>query len=325
MKIPASVRKIYEDQLERYTKLQEVADKLLKSRLEKGWHFESRVKTVESFTLKAESGRIPDLSQVEDFYASTIVVRNGSQIKDAERIVRSLFAVDSRRPKSDTETHKQPDSFPFDDLRLYVRWVDDPVGPPSELAGVLFEVQVKTFLQHAWSIATHDLIYKTDEVSWSRMRIAYQIKAMLEHAELSIQEAANLSGSGALAKSDVQTQKIQSYLHLLTELWEKEQLPNDLRRLAENIIFLAKSVSIDADQLRDLLIQEREEGRGPLTMNLSPYGVIVQTLLNREFDKLSSALARDDARIRILIPEEIDLPPSADVSLWRSAIFVPSP
>ena len=62
-------------------------------------------------------------------------------------------------------------------------------------------MQVKTFLQHAWGIATHDLIYKTDDVSWSRQRIAYQIKAMLEHAEMSIQEAGRLAEAVALSKT----------------------------------------------------------------------------------------------------------------------------
>src|SRR6185295_542993 len=76
--------------------------------------------------------------------------------------------------------------FSFDDLRLYTKWKPDVTLPTPTFAGVVFELQIKTFLQHAWSIATHDLIYKTDSISWPKERVAFEIKAMLEHAENAI-------------------------------------------------------------------------------------------------------------------------------------------
>ena len=109
--------------------------------------------------------------------------------------------------------------------------------------------------EHAWSIATHDLIYKVDEANWSKMRIAYQIKAMLEHAEISIQEAAKLSESSALAKTDRWTASLKTFITLITGLWAKEDLPANVRGLAENVMGLAHFVGLDASALGGLLYE----------------------------------------------------------------------
>ncbi len=322
MKVPASIRNLYDDQCEAGEKLKTLVDALMQPRLNDRWHYESRIKTLENFALKIESGRVRKLHALEDFFAATVVVRNASEIAAAETIAMNLFDHSERRPPVDTETHKSPDAFPFDDLRLYVRWKDDPALPPSRLHGTLFEIQIKTFLQHAWSIATHDLIYKSDEANWSKMRIAYQIKAMLEHAEVSIQESASLAECSTLAKTDRKTASLKTFIFLLGDLWQKEDLPANVRRLAENIMHLAELVKIDANELRRLLEQEREQGRGPLTLNLTPYGSVLQTLLARKRAELSDALSRKQRHL-VIIPRELELPEGVDTTAWgEAAVFV---
>src|SRR5437870_9901237 len=118
MKIPASIRRLYDDQDRICGRLKERVDALVRPRLHEKWHYESRTKTVESFTLKIESGRFGDPSALEDFFAATIVVRNGAEIAEAERLVTELFSFQSRRPEKDDATKKAPEAFPFDDLRL---------------------------------------------------------------------------------------------------------------------------------------------------------------------------------------------------------------
>lgn len=322
MKISASIRTLYEDQQESRLRLKGLVDALLKPRLLERWHYESRVKTAESFTLKAESGRVYDLSSLEDFFAATIVVRNGLEISQAETIIFELFSRHERRPPLDAETHKSPEQFPFDDLRHYVRWKDDPSLPPTALDGILFEVQIKTFLQHAWSIATHDLIYKSDDANWGKMRIAYQIKAMLEHAEISIQEASRLSECEALAKTDARTNSIKTFITLITDLWAKEDLPGNVRGLAENIMRLAQLIRIDAAELRALLNEEQRQGRGPLTRNLTPYGIVLQTLFAHKKDVFCAALSKKQ-KLRVLIPKELTIPDDLDPTAWlETVIFV---
>jgi ppGpp synthetase/RelA/SpoT-type nucleotidyltranferase len=322
MKIPASIRRLYDDQSEVCDQLKTRVDSLVRPRLHERWHYESRVKTDESFTLKIESGRFDNPSALEDFFAATIVVRNASEITDAVHLVTELFSLRHRRPVSDAETRKPPEAFPFDDLRLYVGWKDAPALPPTGMDGIVFEVQIKTFLQHAWSIATHDLIYKSDDANWSKMRIAYQIKAMLEHAEISIQEAASLSASEALAKSDERTASVKTFIDLMTALWEKEHLPSNVRRLAENVMTLARMVQLDADELRSLLAEEKAQGRGPLTQNLTPYGIVLQTLFSKKKDILCTALKKKQ-KYAVLIPKELELPDGVNTDEWNNAaVFV---
>ena len=323
MKIPASIRALYADQLEVNRRLQEKVDARIRSFKSDTWHYESRLKQDQSFALKVESGRASNPSAVEDVFACTLVVRNGTEIDEAEKLIRDNFQTVERRPRDSKRTHKSPDQFHFDDLRLYARWKEDPDLPPSGIAGVTFEVQIKTFLQHAWAIATHDLVYKTDNVSWGKQRIAFQIKAMLEHAELSIQEAELLAESSALSKTDKHTRDLQEYIALFTAEWTVPDLPRDVRRLAENVKGLMELMKLRINQLKSALDAEKSRGRGPLTQNLSPYGIVLQTLLTEFPAEFKSALILQDAwRQKIVIPAELPLPEDIDRSLCRNAIFL---
>jgi ppGpp synthetase/RelA/SpoT-type nucleotidyltranferase len=283
------------------------------------WHYESRVKELLSFALKIELGRFQNPEALEDFFASTIVVANSTEIDEAEKLIGDNFAVKQRRPPRSDQTHKAPDAFPFDDLRLYVSLKETFAGPPTDLVGIVFEMQIKTFLQHAWSIATHDLLYKTDDANWSKERIAYQIKAMLEHAEISIQEAENLATCGALAKEDRRTASIKKGIALVKSQWDKDELPEDVRRLAANITALLEALRLELGRLEEILDEGKAQRAGVHPANLSPYGTVVQYLWNSERDKMISLLTNAKTRTKILIPEEIDLQ-NVDRGLLTNAI-----
>src|SRR5690349_1782379 len=79
-----------------------------------------RLKKAESFALKLETGRFSESSKLEDFFACTVVVDNLDQIKKAQELVKKNFVINAQRPKDLKFTHKDPSSFQFDDLRLYV-------------------------------------------------------------------------------------------------------------------------------------------------------------------------------------------------------------
>lgn len=321
MKIPASVRRAFEDQEAKYVRLKAAIDKAVGGFKRPRWHYESRVKALESFALKLESGRFSPM-QLEDFFACTLVVANLAEVTEAEHLIGQRFALQARRPKRATHTHKRADSFPFDDLRLYVVLPPDPALPPSDLVNVRFEFQVKTFLQHAWSIATHDLVYKSDDANWSKERIAFQIKAMLEHAELSIQEAESLAASTALAKEDAVTRQLKEGIALLRRQWDQDELPTDVRRLAQNVLDLLSNLNISVSRLEEILVNGKARA-GSHPANLSPYGAVVQYLFAAEQARVISLLERVGDRITpVLISAEISIPNGIDRSRWRNAISV---
>ena len=160
MKVPASLRILYDDQKTTNQRLKEIVDTRMHQLREPRWHYESRVKELVSYALKVESGRVASPEALEDYFACTMVVATSAEVAKAEERIKSEFSVKERRPPEAGYTRKASDSFPFDDLRLYVAVRDDPFEVREDLIGIVFEVQIKTFLQHAWSIATHDLVYK---------------------------------------------------------------------------------------------------------------------------------------------------------------------
>ncbi len=326
MKIPASIRHIHQDQLAPNRLLKKEVDLLVTGMKHPRWHYESRIKEIDSFALKAESGRFGDARQLEDFFACTLVVPNAIEVAGAEGLIVSTFALVERRPASIGQTHKRPDAFPFDDLRLYASLKADTAlpsdRPPNQLANIVFEVQVKTFLQHAWAIATHGLVYKTTDASWSRERIAFQIKAMLEHAELSIQEAEKLAESQALAKEDNITTDLRRSIQLIRGQWDADELPADVRRLAENFTALRRALRIEIADLEEILNAGKAKRGNNHPANLSPYGVVIQYIIENARDKMIGALTATNVRFKILIPPEIDWPSDVDRARCRNAIFV---
>ena len=313
MKIVRSVRELFGESEKLYQRLSEDVRAFLKPEVEKnGWFFTHRLKSEESFALKIETGRVSTPERLEDFFACTIVVPTLDQIERAEQLVQNLYAVDQRRPKVDSETHKHASSFVFDDLRLYVNQRPSNSVKDSDLDGLLFEIQIKTILQHAWGVATHDLIYKSESVSWARERIAFQVKAMLEHAEIAISEANKLADATAVAKRDELTADILKLIQYLNEIWSPHQLPKDMKRLAENILTALKVCDLRANAFKDLI--EREKRRiGLLPANLSPYAFTVQALANDTGLDLQKQLGRRHVRAQLVIHSDMELP------LWMSA------
>ena len=258
---------------------------------------------------------------MEDFFGCTIIVPTLSQIDTAELLLGELFDVVERRPPNSRETHKHASDFTFDDLRLYVR------QKPSErrltgLEGILFEVQIKTVLQYAWGIATHELIYKTDEVSWPKQRIAFQVKAMLEHAELAIAEAEQLSSAPGVSKQDRRTIEVLKIIEQVKLVWRGDSLPTNLKRLAESISGVLAAGDISIDLLHDILDAERRR-IGLIPLDLSPYSFVIQAVANSRDLNFERTFKR--RRSILVIHDGMDLPEWMRAGHERIIDLTPAP
>lgn len=311
MKIVQSVQELYSSNFPYFKIIKSKVDEVINTNKNERWHYESRLKQIESFAMKIEMGRFNKAEIFEDFFASTIVVKNLSEISLAQNFVANHFKIRFQRPSSSSFTHKDSFSFPFDDLRLYVSLKNVETGEfAPDLYDFIFEIQIKTFLQHAWSIATHDLIYKSDKINWAKERIAYQVKATLEHAEVTISGVEQLSKLNELAKENKEVKKVNQLISLILKHWKPEDLPSDRRRLAQNILAFINAIGISFHELEEILKSESNNGRGTLTRNLSPYLIVVQSVFNICPERIIGYLQDDNSqnKHKILITSEIDIP-----------------
>ena len=305
MKVVSSITTLYHDLRPIIEKLAITFDTIIGSIKSKGWYYDSRIKSLESYALKLETGRFVEPEKLEDFFACMLVVENTAQIKIAINKLKPHVKIQTRRPPNDKITHKSSDSFVFDDLRLYVTLKPTAARLAGPINTILFEVQIKTFLQHAWAIATHDLIYKSNEINWGKQRVAYQVKAMLENAEVSIEKASNIKRIAGIPLTNEKVEMQNQVKKFLLLYWTDEALPKDLIRLIDNIIQLLKMLDLSLGTLEEGLLEEIKEGRGNLTLNLSPYLIVLQTLINQQAVKVNNHIKKDN-RKKILIPKEID-------------------
>lgn len=306
MKVQSSLRNLYLDQKPIIEKLKSSVDTAMKATKQPRWHYESRVKELESFCTKVETGRVSDPRGLEDFLACMLVVPNSLEIPTALDAVSALYDVQYRRPKADMVTNKAANAFPFDDLRLYCTRKNDGTLPETPLDKIVFEIQIKTFLQHAWGVATHDLSYKTDDVRWAKDRIVAHLKAAIEHAELSIQEASRLSQSPSLQFTHNKTVATADTIKILEKFWSREDLPANLRSLAETVQEILWASGIPNADLEAILQSEQNRLDGQMPLNLSPYGTIIELLLRHRRESVEKALRA--RKTRLLITPEIALP-----------------
>lgn len=146
-----------------------------------GFALISRIKTLESASEKVETGRFQSWAGIDDLVGLTVVVPTLSH--EAEVLAFLKGAFDSVDIKKRGGTLKDPTIFRFDSTRFIgrLRSLDqDRRGPIHEIQ---FEVQVKSAFEHAWAVTTHALTYKSEDVSWSKLRLTAQLKAAVEQLD----------------------------------------------------------------------------------------------------------------------------------------------
>ncbi|KGH45965.1 hypothetical protein IN07_14370 [Modestobacter caceresii] len=286
------------------------------------WYYTSRKKAQESFYQKLESGRFSDPERLEDFVGTMIVVPTLADIPIALAYIDDFFQVVDRRPPTSDVTSKQASDFRFDDLRLYGHLKPAEELPPRPIDEIVFEIQIKTFLQHAWSIATHDLVYKYDRASWARSRVAFQIKALLEHADLSVSSMNALEDSPHLPSIGEPESRLDEVIRYLKAEWTADVLATDLRRQGENFSKVARTLDLkDFAQLTAFIERGKADGGGRHPDGLSPYQTLVWYASILSKDKLLSVLRRRNQTYKIYITPEVLVRLGADIESLPNALL----
>ncbi|WJS89743.1 hypothetical protein [Microbacterium testaceum] len=298
MVVPTSWREAYAAQKELGDKLELEIKQHLRL-LPKGWYTESRVKEPDSFNQKIETGKVPDFAHMEDFVGALVVVPLPSDVPIALARIGEFFTTDYRRPLDDARTEVPAPEFKFNDIRLYGHLTHDPAMPPTPLESIVFEIQVKTFFQHAWSTATHDLVYKYPNFSWSRSRVAAQVKAILEHAEMSLAALDQLEAIDTFKREGEPESTLNALLEICLSHWPENELPDNRKRMAESLLELCRAMDLTPATFSELMERGRIEFGGH-PEGWSPYQCTVDYMSRYAPERLAQVLQDPPTRPSII-------------------------
>jgi hypothetical protein len=135
--------------------------------------------------------------------------------------------------------------------------------PDKSVLASKFELQVKTFLQSAWSQAGHDIIYKPDRISWGVERIAGEIRALLELADNVL---AQIEGTAQLLHAQSEQEYIgyktdtKQIISIMEQYWKPPDLPVNRRRMAEIVSKCRDMAGITTEKLGELIAEAKVTG-----------------------------------------------------------------
>ncbi len=318
MKYNNVVRNLY-DKYSHIASLQkEYLDNYFKEKMSSNFYlYESRVKSIESFALKLETGR----NAIEDFFACRFIVIKKDDIKKIKNeLQKNNIKIINSRPADINETTKNPDNFAFDELRLYVQYMQPISMPEKEFLNNVFEIQIMTLYSFVWAQTTHDLIYKGSEISWGKARVAYQIKALLEQAQYAIDTIDKTEDEYFPKNTLYETQK--EMIQYIKSVWDIALLPSDLNRLSNNILNLIKILNSNFEEMQDVLNKQKQEDNGFIPINITPYQYILKSYFRHKQEHLLNLLAKNPKKnFHIALIEDLDIDESIVEELVKKGIL----
>lgn len=251
------------------------------------------IKKSESLYQKIEITKEVKVNEVIDLFRATIIVPTEKEIKKVREELKEFFIM-----KEVIENReKKPELFIYDDLHLYLVFKDELVLDHEKYKRRFFELQIKTFLQYGWQKATHDLIYKGNELNWSNQRIAHQIKAMLEQSDQMLAEI-ELSAKICPKNEYTHFKNLNKIISLIKEKWDVTNLPKGLRKTAVNINELLRLTKISMD---DFILEINAPDNEKLINNLSlsPFQSILAIIIKNYKQKLIDGLRKSKKKIYV--------------------------
>lgn len=243
--IPAAVRRRYESTADGVAIVaKDVGETILNFCNQKGFPYVGRKKELASVAEKIETGRYASWSRLDDLFACTIVIPTLLHEDEVLDFLGDAFTRVTVRRRGSTQ--KPPDTFRFEATRFYGKLHPLPSSPGRKAAQeMVFEVQVRTAFEHAWSAATHDIIHKGNELEWRAHRLAAQLKAAVEQLDslvVAFGKAAEPIVEHKWPQFDARRELLIGFVGLVNEgLVPPELKPKDWSRFAENAMTLLSS------------------------------------------------------------------------------------
>jgi len=152
---------------------------------------QSRAKSLSSFAEKVarKFDKYPDaVNQMTDLCGARVLVQTTEQVKAVRRFIEANFRIIECDDKSE---HLARGEFGYRDMHYIVELRDDhngTLGLSEEEAATIgtrrAEIQVRTWVQHAWADTLHDRTYKNElTISSGIMRTGAILAAVLEEAD----------------------------------------------------------------------------------------------------------------------------------------------
>ncbi len=263
--------------------------------------YSARIKESESILVKAEKGGYRNLfEEMDDLFACTITVPNSLMIKNILEEIQATFKVIEQRQRP-----LKPTEFAYNDLNLSLQVIPYSRNKKKAFWDLVFELQIKTLLQQAWSQAGHDIIYKAKRKTWGLERIASQLRALLEMADsilANLEDAANtLQENIKYTKFD----KLNQITDIMAETWNEEDLPANLYRAAQVTESYLGLTKLNVSDLTALLKNEKYSGYIE-ARTLTPTQTVFIILFEEEFGDI---LPRLKKRANLITDEMLDLCP----------------
>jgi ppGpp synthetase/RelA/SpoT-type nucleotidyltranferase len=254
--------------------------------------YSSRIKALNSISEKIESGRYSSWQELDDFVACVIIIPNLSYENEVLNFLETIFVKIDVKKKGDT--FKGFDAFRFDSTRFLGNIKSETEDKTSIIHQIKFEVQIRSAFEHAWSVTTHDLAYKSETIDWRVLRLVAQLKASVEQLDMISLGATEISKKITKFKWPEIDIKIE-LLNFLASQFEKgiipmELKPKDFSRVVDNLYpLISKNLSVWKPRkwifelkaifkLIEISLKKLNEDGFPMSLSLYQiiFGILVQ-------------------------------------------------
>ena len=272
----------YETQMPNYDSYASAMQSLITQCIPKDIHMESshRAKKVKALRDKIRTQQAKSLSEVPDLAGIRLIVEYRWQVHEICRILSEEFLLID----DDPHDAASPDAFGYKSRHMILELSSKRADLTEyrRYAGLHFEVQVRTILQHAWASISHSTVYRSEQdAPAGLLRKLAQVAALLEISDDLFEsfhhDSQRVMGDYVTSLEEGSWRELPINIDSLQSTWS-EWYPRDLEASLEERGILVHQVDTDDDDfleyLSDLVLLSNALG-------LSRLGNLVEALSDK--------------------------------------------